>query len=60
MTVQANRLYGAYTQPVPAYLSSMGVVDSEGVIPDPQEDGFLLCEDGSFLTQENGGKLLLE
>jgi hypothetical protein len=60
MSVTTEFKYGAYSTVVPPYLNDKGAFeDKYGVIVDPQTNSFLLCENTSFLTQENGGKIEL-
>lgn len=60
MSTTTEFKYGAYGTVVPPYLDDYGVfVDKYGVIQDPETDSYLLCENGNFLVQEDGGKIVL-
>ena len=60
MTTAVNSQYGSYSTAVPQYLNDYGVFDDKyGVIQEPETNSYLLCENGNFLVQENGGKLIL-
>lgn len=61
MTVTVENLYGSYVPARPYYIDQYGVTDDKyGVIVDPEVYSFLLCENGDFLVQEDGGKIELE
>ena len=60
MLFRSNK-YGAYTESNLPYFNNYGVADDEyGVLyPDPDTYDYLLSEDGTYLLQENGDKIIL-
>ena len=61
MTTSVTNKYGAYTEANLPYFNNYGVADDEyGVLyPDPDTYDYLLSEDGTYLLQENGDKIIL-
>lgn len=61
MTITVENKYGSYVPARPYYIDQYGITDNQyGVIADPETFSFLLCENGDFLVQEDGGKILLD
>lgn len=61
MAISVTNLYGAYEESNLPYFNNYGVADDEyGVLlPDPNTYSYLLNEDGTYLLQENGDKIVL-
>jgi hypothetical protein len=61
MSIVVNDLYGSYVPTRPSYVNQYGVTITQyGVISITiTSSAALLLENGSYLLQENGGKILL-
>jgi hypothetical protein len=61
MSIVVNDLYGSYVPTRPSYVNQYGVTITQyGVISlTIVSAGAVLLENGSYLLQENGGKILL-
>ena len=61
MSIVVNDLYGSYVPTRPSYVNKYGVTITQyGVISlTIVSAGAVLLENGSYLLQENGGKILL-
>ena len=61
MSTTVNGTYGSYIPSNPSYIDSYGVTITQyGVIGGTSSIASLLMETGSYVLQENGGKIGLE
>jgi hypothetical protein len=61
MSIVVNDLYGSYVPAIASYVNQYGVTNTKyGVISiTTTSSAALLLENGSYMLQENGGKILL-
>ncbi|CAB4132993.1 hypothetical protein UFOVP251_52 [uncultured Caudovirales phage] len=58
MSTTVNNTYGSYIPAYPTYINSYGVTITQyGVISGTSSIASLLMETGSYILQENGGKI---